>query len=621
MITQPTPRMRPLIRFLLCQVMLLAAPVALLAQDGTPSVSIENLAAVNSAADDYGPYITANGEWMYFTSSRKGDPDLFRSRRQPSGWGMPSLADQGGPQGLFSGPVPALAALYGLGSELLSHVQPPGLGVITRPHRSGRRISTDLFEVRIAPDGSSLQLGGPIDALNSDDWESQPAVAPDGSFIIFSSTRPGGLGGKDLYIARRNAAGGFSTPENLGRRVNSSGDDIAPFIAPDGVTLFFASSGHGGFGGTDIYVAELKPSGADAPPRNLGPAINTAAHELFFFAVDRERFYFVSDRSGGAGGLDIYTGGPNIFAPGYTQLEVAVRDTVRGVDVRGSFTVVETTSGREVAAAELPGSSAASVPILHGYGYRLTVRAQGFGDTSLIIDPPGPTQTVRRVINVGSPLPPPPPPPERPVFALDFEAVDIPLFVSGYYRLNTVELLEDLRKKQAPGGALHGREYIADVYGDQQLFEEYRRMAQGVAKTLDRFYQRSITELFPSYLQAKEPGEYLEITVYGYADPRPINGTYAESPVTFVDARGREVRLEGGDALDNFKLAGLRARYAVEYFDRLFRTSAGGGAAAYQQLAEQGAIRWRAVSGNIADTGGPHAEQRRIRIEFKRVVP
>ncbi len=227
-------------------------------------------------------------------------------------------------------------------------------------------------------------------------------------------------------------------------------------------------------------------------------------------------------------------------------------------------------------------------------------------------------QTLEYGVPPAAPLPPPAPE-QKPVFAKDLEGIDIPLFVSGYYRLNTPELLADLRQRQS-NGDLRERTYIADVARDQRSYTEYRQMAQRVKQTIGAFYSRGIDDYFPAYLAAHGSDEYLEITVYGFADPRPIVGIYSEPPVAFLDSLGRNIRVATGDSLDNFKLAGLRARYAADYFDSLFSAPAGAGNAAYRQLKEQGLIRWRAVSGSVDQMGaGNLSEQRRIRVEFRRI--
>jgi hypothetical protein len=106
--------------------------------------------------------------------------------------------------------------------------------------------------------------------------------------------------------------------------------------------------------------------------------------------------------------------------------------------------------------------------------------------------------------------------------------------------------------------------------------------------------------------------------VYGFADPRPIIGTYTEAAATFEDSTGQQVTVSRGEALDNFKLAGLRARYTVDYLDKLFRGAKRGGKE-YQELVAKGLVRWHAVSGNVDSLGDAEdlGTKRRIRMNFR----
>lgn len=137
-------------------------------------------------------------------------------------------------------------------------------------------------------------------------WESQPSIAPDGKNIYFASNRPGGFGKMDIWKTTMTEEGLFSVPENLGKNINTEGDDSAPFIHADGRTLYFVSDGHPGMGGKDIFFATLTDTGWTRPV-NLGYPINTPADEInILINAAGTTAYFSTDKEGGYGGQDLY---------------------------------------------------------------------------------------------------------------------------------------------------------------------------------------------------------------------------------------------------------------------------------------------------------------------------
>lgn len=617
-----------------------------------PEFEIRNL-EINSEKDDYAPFVTPNGEWLYFTSSRLESADLYRVQRMVDSYGAiemirDSEVNTTKDDGVLNVPIPEIAQLYDLDPTMLRSLSASVTGVMASGRRARKR-DTELFTFTIASDGSSLNNFTPLTTLNSRRWDSQPAISSDASFIIFTSTRSGGQGDKDLWISYRQADGSYGEPQNLGKPVNTGDNEISPFIAPDGRTLFFASDGHKGEGGFDIYVTQRDEAGAWSAPKNLGKLINSKADELFFYAVNRNRCYFVSDRKGGKGGLDIYEGSYNPFMPGYANLRVRIIDTTTMQPVAGRMEVTEDRFGKTVVAREVEAANGGSAWLYAGFPYNLHVRPNGF-DTSFsmaiaalpengerevvfkVATPPPPPPPPLPIIAepVPPPVPPgpprmppdgpsaPPPPPPPPLVALDFAGINVPLFVSGYYRLNTLVGLEDLRQRQE--GELRGRTYIDDVAGSKRLYEDYKKMALDVETIIGGFYRDCVNKYFPAFDTLREPGEYLELTVYGFADPRMIIGQFGEDmEVTFETESGVEFTVRNGSELDNFRLAGLRAYFAVQHFDKLFREAADLGKDAYVRLRRENAVRWRIVSGNVDSVSGETlADKRRIHVTVQR---
>ncbi len=139
-------------------------------------------------------------------------------------------------------------------------------------------------------------------------WEGQPSITADGKVLFFSSAREGGMGGTDIYRSVKDEQGNWGPAENLGPIINTPGEDKTPFIHSDSQTLYFASNGHFGLGGYDIFYSHYLGSGRWSKPKNIGYPINTQEDDLgFIISTNGEKIYFASDNYTGKGGWDIYS--------------------------------------------------------------------------------------------------------------------------------------------------------------------------------------------------------------------------------------------------------------------------------------------------------------------------
>ena len=135
-----------------------------------------------------------------------------------------------------------------------------------------------------------------------------PSLSQDELMIYFSSDRPGGFGGKDIWVAfREGKSEKFSRPQNLGPVVNTPGDEMFPFLRAD-TLLYFASDGHPGIGGLDIFSTQIDTGGLWGRPVNVGTPINSAFDDFaIVFHPREERGFFSSNRSGRRSKEDIYS--------------------------------------------------------------------------------------------------------------------------------------------------------------------------------------------------------------------------------------------------------------------------------------------------------------------------
>ncbi len=238
---------------------------------------------------DYSPVLTVDGRRMFFTSTRKGGSgreDIWCARLVGDSWGE----------------VKPLWQVNTPASEGVSGVSVDGqtlyISAYTErePRRRGVRRgygNMDIFTVKRVPGGwgEPKNVGYPV---STKWWESQATVSPDGLELYFTSNRPGGQGGLDIWVSRKRPDGSWGEPVNLGPPINTPGDEIAPFMHPDGKTLYFASNGHLGFGGYDIFVTKKLGPGRWSQPVNLGPPYNTPKDDAFFSVAASGRWVYLA---------------------------------------------------------------------------------------------------------------------------------------------------------------------------------------------------------------------------------------------------------------------------------------------------------------------------------------
>ncbi|MBX2920824.1 MAG: OmpA family protein [Chitinophagaceae bacterium] len=250
--------------------------------------------SINTADLEYYPSVTVDGNTLVFTRRVKGhNEDFFESERTPGGW---SRAE--GMDGDINSNFNEGAQNISQDGEWLIFTGcnfPEGLG------------SCDLYFSSKTKQGWSKpeNLG---ESVNTEFWESAPSLSPDKRELYFSSNRPGGFGGKDIYVSRRLANGRWSEPENLGPQINTVGDESCPFVHADNQTLYFTSNGLPGYGGDDLFLAKRQLNDTWDSVKNLGYPINTIENEgSLIVASDAKTAYYASDRSDTRGGLDIYS--------------------------------------------------------------------------------------------------------------------------------------------------------------------------------------------------------------------------------------------------------------------------------------------------------------------------
>ena len=259
--------------------------------------------SVNSENDEYLPTLTADEQTLIITVRRPKDEftvdktsgyeeDFYISKKYNGVW---SKAESIGPP------------LNSHGNEGAQCISPDGQTIyFTACNRSDGYGSCDIYTAKYIGGQWTKPINlGPN--VNTSKWETQPSISADGKTLYFVSNRPGGKGGKDIWKTIINDNGEWGIPVNLGDSINTMKDEISPFIHPDNHTLYFASDGHVGMGGIDLFYAKKINNDTWSKPKNLGYPINTFSDEINLVVNAKGDYaYFSSDKYGGKGRFDLY---------------------------------------------------------------------------------------------------------------------------------------------------------------------------------------------------------------------------------------------------------------------------------------------------------------------------
>lgn len=254
--------------------------------------------AKNTSNGDFG--ISFYGDKVVFASSRNKESELFNWNNKPYlDLYVAKVNDKG----------------------LLTEVKPFSKDINTKTHESSATFSSDLHTMYFdRTSNKKAKVGGDKVAgvkifkaeLVDGKWTNikelpfcndaysteHPVLSKDGKKLYFSSDMPGTIGSFDIFVVDVNADGTFGTPKNLGKTINTIHREQFPFIANDGVTLYYASDGLQGMGGLDIFMSKSF-NGVFSKPQNLGETINSNLDDFAYVIDDKEKGYISSNRKGG----------------------------------------------------------------------------------------------------------------------------------------------------------------------------------------------------------------------------------------------------------------------------------------------------------------------------------
>ncbi|MCF6357472.1 MAG: OmpA family protein [Draconibacterium sp.] len=256
---------------------------------------------INTSDDEYWPSLSVNQKQLVFTRLIKNEEqipheDFYESKLKSNEWSLAS-------------PIIEINTTKNEGAQSLS--ADGRILFFTACNRSNGFGSCDIYySKKVGGKWSTPQnVGSPV---NSRSWETQPSFSSDNKYLYFSSNRPGGKGGKDIWRAEFMGFGGggkikWGEPENLGDSINTRGNEISPFIHANNENFYFASDYLIGMGGFDLFSSKQKTDGTFSESQNMGYPINTVGNEQGLnISADGSAAFFSSERGGGTG-LDIYT--------------------------------------------------------------------------------------------------------------------------------------------------------------------------------------------------------------------------------------------------------------------------------------------------------------------------
>ncbi len=353
---------------------------------------VENFTAVNSQFNDYAPaYGTADYEMLLFTSSRS---DGSKSKKRQAGTGQRPSSIYYTQQGKKGWERPKV-----LGPEVNGKRDEDGAPCFNSSYDK-LYFTKSTVSMGEFTDGCNIFVATRDENYNWIDAElidapdslmmAHPSISEDGLTIYFASNMPGGYGGRDIWkMTRKSVNSGWDSPINLGSQVNTKDDEVFPFIRANG-ELYFASNGHPGYGGLDLFKAAPTESGSWIV-ENMGPTFNTEADDFaIIFEAKNNQGYFSSRRKGGKGGDDIYR-----FYKNIPVIEYYLEGVVLNADTRKPIAASElklTGNNGSVLIKKTEGDGKFSFKLNNNTDYICIASANGFLNQKALLSTMGYTQ-------------------------------------------------------------------------------------------------------------------------------------------------------------------------------------------------------------------------------------
>ncbi len=515
------------------------------------NIAEENLGPMlNSIYDEFGLTFAADNK-ILFTSNRNGQSELTGDAiRNGEDIFMSEYLDDN-----WISPVVLEGDITTIKNEGAATINPrTNLVIFARTHSEGLG-NSDLYSGYLIND-EVIEIKNLGSTINSKYWDSHPALSKDNSFLIFSSDRPGGYGGADLWISL-NLGGIWSYPKNLGPTINTEGNEYSPSLSQENSTILcFSSDGRkNGRGNLDIYYTKFNKESEYFSVFSFDRSVNSISNEVFpYYIQNQQKLYFASDRKEGSGGYDLYSNevvlefptmnieGTIFNSTSMLPIESTARIFLVPLfsEVESAVTFSDKINGKYLLQNIMPGM------------YRIVVEAVSFDQLEDTIVINSPINNLNYFLN--------PFPEQHPqkyeLRRFDLSDYGIPIFVSGYYKPSTKNYLNELRTKL--NGRLRNAKYIKKPGVN---FDNKTSVIEGIFQNVIAKYIIDTALVNLTY----QTNSSLEIKISGYADPRNLTGLFYDEPIVF----GGNILIDSGSKMNNNILSSLRAYFTREYLEEI----------------------------------------------------
>ncbi len=416
------------------------------------------------------------------------------------------------------------------------------------------RLSRDIFYSELDLETSLWTPAKSLPSINTASYESHPAISPNGKILVFSSDRNDGLGDIDIWYSHRMEDNSWSEPVNLGSNINTKETDYTPSFLPNG-TLLFASNGlNKNRKDFDIFHAQFDTSSNNwSNPVSFNYPINSEFDETGP-AVYNNIIYLASNRRGGCGGKDIYS----FHLCGPVLLSGEIKSLEHNILLDGDI-FLKDSIGNILAHSEISSDGKFNLGVIQAFNtYFIDYKNRCFPTRTNFYDfsvPCSDSSAVSIIIQMSLP---------KKNEKLELQEIDVPYFVTGYYKPNTENNLNALRLKFSYN-LFNNSTKTKYIENPGANYDKFTSQVEASLNDVVKYIANMLANVTNLCLPEENRG-ILKIRVQGWADPRPIseNSEYVDAD---IDDKIFNFKVSRGTKMNNELLAKLRAYYTAKYFE------------------------------------------------------